>query len=561
MHLTFRNLKIGHRLFGLIGIIAVGIFAVTGVGLWILEKELMSAKAEQTQRIVEVAHSLIEDYRQRATDGEITVEEAQAMAIDRLRVLRYGRDDYLWINEMDGTLLMHPTSPQIEGRSLLTMEDANGELPFSDMIELVRREGSGQYYFYWERDGAVELKVAYVFGLPEWGWLLGSGIYVTDAAATFWSAALNLGGVAALILAVAAVASVAVARSISTPLTAMTKAMGALAGGSKAVDVPARDHGDEVGEMAKAVQVFKDNMIKADELAADAARQQEVRNRRAARVDELTKGFDQKVASLLEAVGVAAGRLQGTANGLSSTAEQANGQSAACAAASEQASANVETVATSAEELASSIREIGRQVDESTRLAGAAVGEADSSNRQVQTLADSAQRIGEVVALITSIAEQTNLLALNATIEAARAGDAGKGFAVVASEVKNLASQTAKATDEIAAQIAEIQEATSSTVGSIKGVGERIRAMNEIAAQVASAVEEQNAATQEIARNVQQAAGGTQEVSDNIAGVSQAATETGKAASDVLSASNELSRQADELRGFVQRFLADVRAA
>jgi methyl-accepting chemotaxis protein len=367
--------------------------------------------------------------------------------------------------------------------------------------------------------------------------------------------------VAGVALAVGLAAAWLIGSGISRPITAMTGAMNDLAGGDKSVEIPAREHKDEIGEMAKAVQVFKDNMVKAEELAAKSAREREARDRRTERVDELTKTFDQQVANLLEGVASAATQLQGTANSLSSTAEQANSQSAACAAASEQASGNVQTVATAAEELASSIQEIGRQVDSTTNLANTAVGDADSSNAQVKALADSAQKIGEVVQLITSIAEQTNLLALNATIEAARAGDAGKGFAVVASEVKSLANQTAKATDEIATQISGIQEATGSTVASIQGIGERIRSMSEIATQVASAVEEQNAATQEIARNVQQAAGGTREVSSNIVGVSEAATQTGRAAEDVLSASSELSRQAEQLKGFVQQFLADVRAA
>jgi len=221
----------------------------------------------------------------------------------------------------------------------------------------------------------------------------------------------------------------------------------------------------------------------------------------------------------------------------------------------------VQTVASAAEELASSILEIGRQVSTSAQLATTAADDAETSDHQVQALAASAQKIGEVIQLITSIAEQTNLLALNATIEAARAGDAGKGFAVVASEVKSLANQTAKATDDIAAQISGIQEATGATVASIKGISQRIKDMREIATQVAAAVEEQNAATQEIARNVQQAASGTREVSTNIVGVSEAATQTGRAAEDVLNASGELSRQAGQLKGFVQQFLADVRAA
>ncbi len=351
------------------------------------------------------------------------------------------------------------------------------------------------------------------------------------------------------------------ARSITRPVGRMTRTMGRLAAGERQVEVPARDHQDEIGDMAKAVQVFKEGLIHADELAAESAREQEIRNRRAARMDELARGFEQRVGTMLSTVASAIEQLQATANNLSAMAGQAHSQSANCAAASEQTTQNVQTVSSAAEELASSIEEIGRQVHNSAEMADVAVAEARTSDGQVQSLTATAQKIGDVVDLITSIAEQTNLLALNATIEAARAGDAGRGFAVVASEVKSLAGQTARATDDIAAQISEIQQATGGTAASIRGIGDKIRQMSEICAQVASAVEEQNAATQEIARNVQQAAAGTQEVSTNIAGVSSAATETGHAAGEVLTASNSLSDQAADLKAFVEQFLADVRAA
>jgi len=356
-------------------------------------------------------------------------------------------------------------------------------------------------------------------------------------------------------------AALLIGRGISRPIVSMTGAMERLAGGDKTVDIPAQDQKDEVGAMAKAVQVFKDNMIRNEEMTAAAAKAQEARTARAERVARLTGDFDTGVAEVLETVATAADELQHTAEGLSATAEQASRQATAVAAASEQATGNVQTVATAAEELSSSIQEIGRQVHKTSGLAGTAAREVDDSNEQVAQLADNAQKIGEVIQLITSIAEQTNLLALNATIEAARAGDAGKGFAVVASEVKNLANQTARATEDIAKQIADVQSATGTTVEAIRRIGGRIREINEIATGVASAVEEQNAATQEIARNIHQAAQGTAEVSSNITGVTSAASETGSAATQVLGASSDLAKQSDRLRVIVRQFLTDVRAA
>ena len=352
-----------------------------------------------------------------------------------------------------------------------------------------------------------------------------------------------------------------IGNGIAGPVTKITKAMGELAGNNKSVEIPGTGRKDEIGAMAEAVQVFKDNMIKNDELAAAAAEEQAARNRRAERIDRLTSEFDTEVAGTVDTLASAATQLQATSDSLSSAAADATSQAATVASASEESSANVQTVAAATEELNSSIEEIARQVAQQADIAGHAVGAADDSNQQVQELAERAKRIGEVVDLITSIAEQTNLLALNATIEAARAGDAGKGFAVVASEVKNLANQTAKATDEIAEQIAAVQTSTDTTVESIQGVGNRIKEIEKITTAVASAVEEQNAATREIARNVQQAAAGTQDVSTAIVGVSTAAQQTGGSAKEVLSASGGLGTQADRLRTVVQQFLADVRSA
>ena len=366
--------------------------------------------------------------------------------------------------------------------------------------------------------------------------------------------------VAALIVAV--VLAWLIARSIVTPVTAMTAAMGRLASGDIGTEIPARERGDEIGRMAAAVQIFKDNLIDTKKMAAA---QEEAEKRAAAEkralLERLAAEFEQAVGGIVRAVASAANQMQSAAQSLSSTAERTSRQSLAVAASAQQASGNVQTVASAGEELATSIREIGLQVAESTKIAGKAVDDAGRTNATVTGLAEAAQKIGDVVKLINDIAGQTNLLALNATIEAARAGEAGKGFAVVASEVKSLANQTAKATDEIAQQIQAIQGATQDSVDAIKAIGATIGQISDIATAVAGAVEEQGAATQEIARNVQQAAKGTQEVSTNISGVTQASKETGTAANQVLAASGELARQAEMLRHEVDAFVAKVRAA
>ncbi len=364
-----------------------------------------------------------------------------------------------------------------------------------------------------------------------------------------------------VLLAVTMLLVVVIVRGITGPLANMTGVMSHLAEGNKDVEVEGEERRDEIGDMARAVQVFKENMIKADELAAQQEEEREAKEKRAEKVMQLTADFDDTVSGVLKTVASATTELESTAQAMSATAEQTNQQSSAVASASEQATANVQTVASASEELSSSISEIGRQVAESAKIAEQAVAEAERTNGTIQGLAQAAQKIGEVIDLINDIASQTNLLALNATIEAARAGDAGKGFAVVASEVKNLANQTAKATEEIAGQIGSMQEATEGAVEATAGIGKVIGQVNEIATTIASAVEEQQAATSEISRNVEEAAQGTQEVSNNISGVHKAAQDTGAASSQMLSSAGELSKQSETLRAAVETFLDEIKAA
>jgi methyl-accepting chemotaxis protein len=362
-----------------------------------------------------------------------------------------------------------------------------------------------------------------------------------------------LGGLAAALLT---------ARTIASPIKAMTVVMERLSHRDMTVEIHGVHRGDEMGVMARAVQTFKDSMLRADALAADQDRlkAQAPQDQRAA-MNRTADAFEAQVGCVVAQLSSGVTELQATAQSMSSSAIQANGQASAVASAAEEASASVQTVAAAAEELTASIHEISRQVAQSAQVTGRAVADARRTDTIVRALADGAQKIGDVVQLITSIASQTNLLALNATIEAARAGDAGKGFAVVASEVKNLANQTARATEQISAQIAQIQTATGEAVQAIGAITSTIEEVSTIAGSIAAAVEEQGAATSEIARNVQQAAIGTQNVTSNIGGVSQAANDTGAAAEQVLEAAIGLSRQAEQLRADVNSFVAGVRAA
>jgi methyl-accepting chemotaxis protein len=351
-------------------------------------------------------------------------------------------------------------------------------------------------------------------------------------------------------------------RLIARPIVAMTAAMRALAAGDHHVVIPARDRRDEVGDLGRAAQVFKENALEIERLNAE----QKIQEQRAAEektrsMNQLADGFESDVRSMVGTVSAASSEMRASAQSLSAIAEETNRQSVAVAAAAEQASANVQTVASAAEELTSSIGEIGREVNRSSKIATGAVEEAQRTNLAVESLVAAAQKIGEVVQLISNIASQTNLLALNATIEAARAGEAGKGFAVVASEVKSLATQTGRATDEISAQIAAMQAAAAGGAHAIKGIGGTILRINEIVTAIASAVEEQSAATQEIARNVQQAASGTREVTANISGVTRAAAETGALSGQVLAAAVGVLQESESLTVAVDGFIRKVRCA
>lgn len=352
-----------------------------------------------------------------------------------------------------------------------------------------------------------------------------------------------------------------VGRNILRRISGLQRAMQLLSAGDLETEIARAKHNDEIGAMTDTLHVFRDSMIEARSLASEQDKDRAAKAERAARMEAKIAEFESTVRSALDNLAQSANSMQSTAQSMSNTADQSNALVNAVASAAEETSVNVQTVSAGTEQLSSSIAEISRQVVTSAEIAKKAVDEAGATDATVQSLADSASRISVVVDLIQTIASQTNLLALNATIEAARAGEAGRGFAVVASEVKSLASQTAKATEEIRTQIASMQEITTSAVGAIQGIGRIIGEINDVTTTIAAAVEQQGAATREIARNIQHAAGGTSEVSSNIVGVSTASAEAGAAAGEVLNASDALRREADMLRGEIDAFLNNMRAA
>ncbi len=374
--------------------------------------------------------------------------------------------------------------------------------------------------------------------------------------AAFYIFVISLG-----VLALVALLGWYFARSIVKPLQRSTSEMLMLAEGDKSFEISGVELKDEIGDIASALQTFKDNAIAQDDMAAKEQEMVAQREERTQRIEGLVAKFESDSNEILTQVGAAASQMNATSGEMSSVAQDTALRSNTVAAAAEEASVNVQTVAAAAEELSCSIEEINRQVGQSSEIASDAVSKADENIATIKGLEEASNRIGEVVGLISDIAEQTNLLALNATIEAARAGEAGKGFAVVASEVKNLANQTAKATEEISSQVDEMQGVTRTAVDAIEAIGKTIESMNEISVSISAAIDEQGAATQEISRNVQEASAGTTEVTSNMQGVSEASTQTGNSSQQVLEASNDLAHQADEMRKSVDAFIQGIRAA
>jgi methyl-accepting chemotaxis protein len=373
---------------------------------------------------------------------------------------------------------------------------------------------------------------------------------------------LLLWGVSGMVFLLIGAGIFGVAFGVIRPMAEMTNVMKGLAGGDLDVSVPALSRGDEVGAMARAVQVFRENALRVRSMESEqTGLKLKAEGDRKAAMQAMADGFDSAIGKIIQTVSTASSELESSAGRLTKTAEVTQTLSATVAAASEQSSASAQSAAAAAEEMASSVLEIGRQVQDSHKISQQAVGQVERTNARIADLTQSAGRIGEVVRMIGAVAEQTNLLALNATIEAARAGEAGRGFAVVASEVKALAAQTAKATEEISDQIGQMQSATSQSVSAIEEIGGTISRIAEISQAIAAAVEEQGAATQEISRNVHQAAQGAIQVASSISDVNRGATDTGAASTHVHGLSQSLLGQSNHLKGEVEKFLANVRTA
>jgi methyl-accepting chemotaxis protein len=561
--MSFDNLKLSRKIGLMIAMALTCLIAASITDLRASYQRMVADRLAKIEAVVSLARTLATSLQAQVAAGTLTNAAARHRFEETLNVERFEGDNYVFAFDYDGLAVVKPDNPATVGQSRINDQDANGFHHIRAIVDAARVSGGGKVTYYTPRLGSklpVE-KVALVEDFKPWQLAIGAGIYMDDVDHAMWSSAVSrLEVIVPLLLVLCGIGWITY-RSVVVGLTRLADAMRRLADGDATQDIPGTHRRDEVGAMAKAVEVFKRSLLQGRKLAEERATDEAARHARIVHRESLSKAFELWVGDLIRSLTANARELEVTATEMSATATQTHARAGQVATAAERASGNVGSVAAAAEKLATSIAQISRQVHQSASIAGRAVADAKRTDAVVRVLSEGAARIGEVVSLIADIAGQTNLLALNATIEAARAGEAGRGFAVVAGEVKNLAAQTARATQEIGGQITQIQRATEDAVAAVVGIGGVIEEIRQICTAIAGAVEEQGGETQHIASNVQTAAAGTSSVTRTIGEVTTAATRTGEASVAVLSIAGRMSGAVTEMNQGLERFVGEMRAA
>ena len=559
-----RDVSLGLRLLGIVAVFVVGFLATIGDVLRIENQRALDARVTELHALVQVARGIAQSLQTEEAAGKLTHAAALESFRKAVRAMRYGSNDYIFAYGTDGTVIVLPAQPELDGSNRIDLKDKMGRYTIRDLLARAAAGGGATESMYQRpgSSGPPSRKLNYIESFQPWDIVIAAGVFIDDLEGERTALLIRTGLVTTAVIAIAALLAWLISRSVTRPLGRLEHAMTALAAGDLSVELASGDRGDEIGRMARAVGVFKRNAEEKHLLETARARADE--DARAAQrrtANDVADRLQTQLGKVAGSLAAASTRLTTTADEMRGATDQADQQAGSAKTLVERTANNVETVAAATEQLASSVNEISSQVAKSSSIANRAVEEARRTDGLVRELAQAATKIGNIVQVISGIAGQTNLLALNATIEAARAGDAGKGFAVVASEVKSLATQTARATDEIAAQIGQIQVATQDAVSAIASIGATINEVSQLSGGIAAAVEQQGAATQDISRNVRQAASGTLEVSERIASASKAVTSAGLSAGTVLGAAGDLSSQSHELSEQLVRLVAEVRAA
>lgn len=524
-------------------------------------RQIESERAELLKGVVDSSIAIVSRFEGEERAGRMPRDAAQAAALTAIKAMRYRGNEYLWVNDMLPRMVMHPFRPELEGKDLSDYKDPTGLHVFTAIVQVVKTNGSGLLNYLWPRPGsekAVE-KMSYVAGFAPWGWVIGTGVYIDDLRATQHAMLMRGFGTAAGAALLVGLFAWLIARSIVRPLGAITAATKAISEGALDAAVPGTDRGDEIGILARALDGSRQQSMENSRLEAHAAAARAAQDGRRSAGERHTNEFGVSVADVMTSLTGSAAGMRRAAAAMAQAADRTRGRAGETAAGASSSARDLATVAAAAEELYASTGEISRLAVQAADSSREAVNRAGATDAAIRGLSGTAERIGAVVKMISDIAGQTNLLALNATIEAARAGEAGKGFAVVASEVKALASQTAKATEEIAQQVAEIRAATTEAVAAASGVGTTIGRMDEISAAIAAAVEEQGAATREIATSVSAVSQSTEQAARSMDEVSGYAKSAGDVSREVESAADAVAMQADTLRAEVDRFLGAMR--
>jgi methyl-accepting chemotaxis protein len=558
------HVKITHKLTLLVGLSGAALLLTVFLASNSLHREMVAERTGGLNNVLDTTLGIAQALETRVRNGEITRDEALEAFRHDVDAGRYGDGNYVAALHMDGRYIAFAPDPKKEGQSALGIMDGKGRPIISDMIEMMKTSDAGSMEYWFPKAGGTEQiqKMSSIRKFAPWDMFLFTGVYMDDLEAEYETVMKRLGLAALAVLIVTVVFGVLVARNIGRPLVALEGKMEKLAGGDLNIEVTEASRRDEVGLMARTVEVFRANGEALERMRREQEEMKAIAEaERKAALRQMADDFQEAIYGIVQQVTSTAQTLETSARSLSGTAEETARQATSAASAAQQTASNVETVSAAAEELSSSVAEISRQVVASSRIVDCAVHESDCTARDFEELSRTADQIGEIIHLIQQIAGRTNLLALNATIEAARAGEAGRGFAIVASEVKELARQTQHATEEISEQVGAIQQVVAQSADAIRSIGASIGEVETATTTIAAAIEQQDSATKEIARNVQEASTGSGELSHSMIGMTQAAGDTGSAATTVLSAAGMLAGESQELRRKVDDFLGKIRAA